>query len=687
MKRNFAINAVLATTMLVLLLGSEYVFGSDNIVVGIIFALALVIFNALDVKTPPLKLGVAVLSISLALGVVTWFASLSIVLTILCTFAVIYFSTYFFFGDFQAQLYLPIVAGYLYLISAPEQFSDLPLRFLALFTGALIVSLAWWLITYFKERESISGLINSLIAEVARCATATAGSSEIEFVPTPIPVILEHIAEINQRLYSQPVRSREMSEVLEMRISLVLTLERLIMAIGNLRTDHEPSQTERQCLADLAGLLEDIHKSSKDLKQWRAIEPNVHAFSSTYRALIDSSDAETSTILLEVVSAVDVLSGQVNTLRNLWSQDEIESNEVGDMFWARELRRIVRPNSLRRTFAFKYALTLTLVVLAGFFVPWPLFKWTGWTIVFLVKPYVEDTDQRSRLRVAGTVLGISVFTLLFAVITNNAILMVCGVAFQIIAFLLPLNTYSQTIVATLGTLILVALASNETGWLLSLERLAFVLLGAIVAMIVTRFVFPYRVTIASVDLVERSRHLSYLMLKKVLSTRISDAEAGAGRSVNDEALRNIRGTALAINIIEHQLILNGQIRDWEQIERFREAQHQLVNDIYFFFASFPHIPEEHVPVERVMIKLNNLVTRIDEELVRQEGRHTRYGGPDFYAMTYSYLDELKALQRRIDAAYAYVDDEDSKLSLNALGNIVENLKVPFEYDWTISRLK
>ena|GEM_PF-1832081 len=686
MKRNYVITAILAGTMLILLLGSEYIFGRDNLVVGIIFSLALVIINALDVRTRPLTLGAMILSISLALGVVAWVAGFSLMLTIVITFAVIFLSTYFLFGDFQAQLYLPIVAGYLYLISDPGSPDRLPYRFFALATGALVISTAWWLIVYLKKRESISNLFDRLIGEVAQHATATAGSSEIEFVPTPIPDILEQINEINQHLYAQPVRSHEMSAILEMRISLILTLERLIMAIGTLRIDHEPSPVERQCLADLAGLLEEIRQHPRDLKRWRALEPDVQAFSSKYRALIDSSDAETSTILFEVVSAVDVLSGQIDILRNLWDQDKVERNEVGDMFWARELSRIVRPNSLRRTFAFKYAIALTLTVLAGFFIPWSLFKWTGWTIAFLVKPYVEDTDRRSRLRIIGTIVGISVFTLLLAIVTDNTALMVFGMAFQILAFLLPFNTYPQTIIATLGTLTLVSLASNETGWLLSLERVAFVLLGAVIAVIVTRFIFPYRVTIASVDLVERSRHLSYLMLKKVLSTRIADVKTGTNHPVNDEAKRNIKGTALAINIIEHQLMLNNQIREFEQINQFVKTQHELVNDIYFFFASFPHMPEEHEAIDRVMIKLNDLITRIDHELVRQEGRHTRYGGPDFYAMTYSYLDELEALQRRIDAAFAYVDDEDSKLSLNALGNIVEKIKAPFEHEWVISQL-
>jgi hypothetical protein len=320
-------------------------------------------------------------------------------------------------------------------------------------------------------------------------------------------------------------------------------------------------------------------------------------------------------------------------------------------------------------------------------VPWSLYKWIGWTAIFLIKPYIEDTSQRSRIRLVGTLMGIGVFTLLFAVLHHEPLLLVFGLTMEILSLLLPFNTYLQTSITTAGALTLVALATGETEFLLSIERFVFVAIGVLIATVVTRCVAPYRVTIASVDLVERSRHLSYLMLKKVLNTRLAYKQTEEYARLNDEAKHHIKGTALAINIIEHQLMLNNHIREYEQIEQFVQAQHELVNDIYFFFASYPNIPERFEAIDRVMIKLGDLVARIDNELVRKEGRHTRYGGPDFYALNYTYLDELEAVQRRIDASFAYVVDEDSKLSLNALGTIVENLKVPFGHDWTISRLK
>jgi uncharacterized membrane protein YgaE (UPF0421/DUF939 family) len=403
--------------------------------------------------------------------------------------------------------------------------------------------------------------------------------------------------------------------------------------------------------------------------------------------LVDSSEAEASQTLFEVISAVDVLSDQIFTLRNLWAQDRVKRTEVDDMFWARELKRVVRPNSLRYSYALKYASTLALAVAVGFLVPFPLFKWTIWTIAFLVRPYAEDTSQRSRVRIESTFIGIVLFTALFAITDIHPVLLFCGIALQILSYLLPFNTYSQLTISTTATLVLVALATNETGFTLSLERAGFVILGAIVATAVTRFVFPYRVSVVSVDLVERSRHLSYLMLKKVLSNRLAYEKTDDFARINDEAKPIIKGTALAINIMEYQLRLNSQIREYEQINEFIRHQHALVGEIYFFFASFPHMPKDHKVIDRIMIKLLALITRIDDELVRVEGRNTRYGGPDFYALRYTYLEELDALQRRIDAAFAYVDDEDTRLSLNALGSIVEKLKVPFECEWIIDRLQ
>ena len=686
MKRNYLITAILALTMLTLLVGIEQLFSRENLIVGIMFALTLVVVNGLDVHLPPFEMSAIVLGISLALGVITWVANLNIILTLICTFGVIFLATYYLFGDFHAPLFVPVVIGYLYLLFSPETADHLPMRFLALIFGASVMMLAWTIINHLKSRESTTALLDNLIGEVARYATATAGSSEIEFVPTPLDKLQEQIDIIDRRLYTEPVRSNEMSLLVELRISLVLMLERMILAISTFRIETDPSPIERQGMAELAGLLEDIRTSSGDLKQWRRIEPKIQEFSTTYRQLVDATHVDASPAMFEVVSAFDVLADQIERIRTVWAKDDIKRTEVSDMFWAQELARIVRPTSLRRRFALKFAITLTLAVLISHFVPIPLFTWTVLSIAFMMRPYIEETDTRSRDRVKSTFFGIGLFTLIFAVASNSHVLLLIGIGLQVISFLLKFNTYPQMIVSTAATLSLVALASNETGLMLSLERVAFVLLGAIIAMMVTRFIFPYRVTIANVDLVERSRHLSYLMLGRVLRNRLQFEQLESLDEFNEETRSLIKGTALAISMIEHQLRLNSQIREFEQVDLFNQEQRLLVNDIYFFFASFPHMPQDHAVIDRVMVKLENLISRIDAELVRAEGRNTRYGGPDFYDMKYSYLDELNALQRRIDAAFAYVDDEDTRLSLNALGTIVERIKMPFEQDWTISRL-
>jgi len=687
MKRELQILLVITGAMLIFLVGFNAFFGRDNLIVGITFSLALSQLNKQDVQWRPLKVGGSIFLLSILVGILTWLGSLSILIAVIATFAVVYLAVYYLFGDFQSPLFLPVVAGFLYLLASPEPPDRVPYRLAAVLTGALLISLVLWILSLIKKREGLTELINDLIGEVVTYATATAGSAEFEFVPTPLDDILDHIATINQRLYRQPVRSREMSMITEVRISLVLTLERLVLAIDNVRLNHEPSAIERQALADLAGLLEAVQESTRDLKKWQRMEPLFEEYSTKYRGYVDSSKVDATPALFEVISAFDVLTHQIDTIRHLWAEEEVARTEVRDMFWARELRKIVRPTSLKRTFAFKYALTLALVVAVGFFVPSPQYRWVGFTIAFLIRPYVEDTQYRSRIRLGGTIIGIVIFTALFAVTESDATLFAAGILFQIITFLIPTTNYYQTVASTLTAMTLVAVATNESGWALSLERLGYVIIGAFIAVVVTNLIYPYRATIASVDLVERSRHLSYLMLKKVLRMRLDFEESDAYEELAEQARHNIKGTALALNIIEHQLSLNNQIREYHQIAQFIQAQHRLVNDIYFFYASFPHLPGTHEEIDRIMARLHDLIDTIDRELVREEGRNTRYGGPDFYALCPSYLDELEALQHSIDATFGYLEDEDSRLSLSALSDIIEKVQMPFRISWAIDRLQ
>lgn len=568
MERRENIPLVIMTPLiLVFLVGYEYWFGNENVVVGVVFCIALIVLNVLDAYEHPARYGAGMLVVSLGLAVATTIAHLNIYMLGGVTLLTLFCSVYFLFGDFHAVLYLPVNLGFLYLLAIPSPPGRLGYRVAALVTGAAVGTLILWTLNRIHKVTSLPVELSELITSIAQRTLLLAGTYDADIQPEPTERLLARISSVNTRLYHQPLHARSIDEVTEMRISVVLTLERLVTALAKLRADHVLTPFDRQCLARLAGLLERIGESSGDLKRWHAILPEITSFLEEYKHTDEPSGASMSPELYEVVSAFDVLSYQVGTIRKLRAQDDIADISVKKASWARELYAVARPKNLRLSFAFKYSLTLTLLVVASNYIPLTHSYWLYWTAAILIKPFAEDTADRAKKRVVATLIGVVVFGALFGLVGNPTLLLTIAVVLELLSFQLPFNTVPQIVAGTAGSLSLIALATHQIGDT-SIERISLVLLGVLIALIVTRYLFPYRIAQASAQLIARSLRLSLDLAAHVLRIRIRFEKSDSYEQLNRATMHDIKGVSLALSSIEHQIELNNRIKKLPSVTQF-----------------------------------------------------------------------------------------------------------------------
>lgn len=109
MERRENIPLVIMTPLiLVFLVGYEYWFGNENVVVGVVFCIALIVLNVLDAYEHPARYGAGMLVVSLGLAVATTIAHLNIYMLGGVTLLTLFCSVYFLSATFMLCCIYPL---------------------------------------------------------------------------------------------------------------------------------------------------------------------------------------------------------------------------------------------------------------------------------------------------------------------------------------------------------------------------------------------------------------------------------------------------------------------------------------------------------------------------------------------------------------------------------------------------
>ncbi len=154
--------------------------------------------------------------------------------------------------------------------------------------------------------------------------------------------------------------------------------------------------------------------------------------------------------------------------------------------------RVKRPDirNFRLRFALRQVITLT---------PCLVFAWAGglqnayWLVIsvfFMMIPFSENTLQRVRQRVVGTIAGILVCLVLFSLFRNFAARVVIMTIANFLIY--GANGYGPT-VAYITCSALALQTINAAVPLILAQRLIYTLIGALIALIANKWIFPIRI--------------------------------------------------------------------------------------------------------------------------------------------------------------------------------------------------
>lgn len=116
-----------------------FLFGSDNVTLGVSTVLAVLIYLSRDLTANPVKNTIKLILFNVIMGLTAYLSSLNLFLAIPINFISLFTIAAALSYTISSPISTPFSMQYIFLIVYPVSLSALPLRLAALITGALII--------------------------------------------------------------------------------------------------------------------------------------------------------------------------------------------------------------------------------------------------------------------------------------------------------------------------------------------------------------------------------------------------------------------------------------------------------------------------------------------------------------------------------------------------------------------
>ncbi len=378
------------------------VFGQNNAVIGVMIAMAGLMNISNDLSYKPKLSFIKVLGLLLILGIVAYLNNPISVFGCILTFIVVFGTTMSSYHLFGTDVYLPYLMCYFMMMSIPVSFNDLPMRLLSLVFGAIFIVGINLLANRNKQYKLSKQTINSLTKELNNAI-------DLKLLDEKVSKDSFKIANgFYSSIFSQLEYKYFPSSIQESILNVIKSFQ----YIGFIISDYDLTKNELKYI-------------KKILVDWEE---------SKYNNVFEDFEAETKVMNV-------VLLNLENIMDEINANDLTKEANIPDKNFIKSLiKPIIQRNfsfrSVKFTFAFKMALTLTLWEVLTLIFNLPFTKWLYFATIPLMMPYVDDLAYTAKSRIKGTLVGVFIFALIISMlhyiqISSNNLMLVTMVVCMI----------------------------------------------------------------------------------------------------------------------------------------------------------------------------------------------------------------------------------------------------------------
>ncbi|WP_170253828.1 FUSC family protein [Acetobacterium paludosum] len=536
-----------------------FLFGKNNVTIGISTVLAVLMYLSRDLTANPVKNTIKLILFNVIMGLVAYVSSLNLFLAIPINFISLFTIAAALSYTISSPISTPFSMQYIFLIVYPVSLEALPLRLMALVTGAVFIMV----IQLRVNRNRVGEQSKKIFPEICRnLALKTAGIKNREDVEPLDQAIRAAINQLKRILYDARIDHYYFTREGEINLDLAIIIEQ----INDLLTQLSDVR-ERDDLLDDLGLLMDRIREAFEEKN--LAEPSKIGFDAFFEKYVDESTADLA--ILKVVSQLELLKDGLEA----FSHPDASANDRFEKFQSRasqsrtmnRYRVKLSIDALSLSYAFRLAVAIAI---CAFLVGWFHLEHGSWllfTISSVTYPFYEMSRQKTGLRIVGTMIGGAVVILIFSILhLQNAGMLVMIVSLFLTIIFMNQYVYSM-IFATIMAISSLVLIQNAAS--LSLDRIVYVIIGGIVVVVLSKFVLPYTENDAKKDLLN--------MYDEIIVHFFKDIKSSANYTADFKL--KIMNLMLTTTLIEDKLAASVEPESDDGMQAFIDTRHGLIIDI------------------------------------------------------------------------------------------------------------
>ncbi len=569
MKKKIISQTMLFACILVFIIGFKSAFGDENILIGVTTVTAMLMFLSKDLTLNPVKNTVELIIFNVSMGIITYLASTNMFLAIPLNFLSMFFIAYTLCYNLKSPSYIPFTLQYVFILAFPISADQLPKRLLSLAFGALSIMA----IQLIANRNRVYKMGNKLLAKsctsMLQKIRAIKNGESFEKIDNEI---ISSINEFRKIIYDKRAEHFYITEESRIKLNISLALEKLNVLLNDINKIKHDSNLE-----DLSEIEEDIIISIDNAKICFEDESNLENLDKLFNELLEKYKIKDTTnlIILKMLNSLHLLKTSLYELKaldkkkyNLISKED----KIPEQFKIMNVyKKHFTLDSLRFSYAFRLGLGIAIGAFISDYFHLAEGRWIIFTIHSLIQPHYEVSKEKFKYRILSTFVGTAIIATLFYIFkdltTRTMILMLAGY----------LNGYVKqykysTIFVTISAIGSAALMGGTA--VLSVNRILFVIIGSVIALILSKFVLQYRGNDAKRDLIEMNNEVTADLLKSM-------EELMDGIRPNYNIIRN---NILVSTMIEEKLRFNNIDENNEKLMCYIDNQRLLVTNIYDLYT-------------------------------------------------------------------------------------------------------
>ncbi|MGL5647876.1 MAG: FUSC family protein [Clostridium sp.] len=545
--------------------GFKLLFGENNTYVGITSYIAMLMYLGRDLTTNIIGNTMKFILINLCMGIVIFIGSYNLWVAIPLNFILMLGVGYITCNELRTPTYVPFMLQFVLLIAFPVPHSQEGMRLLALVFGAITIMIPQLLLNRNRVKKNSVKIFININKSIKQKTLLIKEGKDVGAINEQINGMFRSLKYL---IFDSREKNFYISKEGEGSLSLVTALEKLNITLSY------PEVVNNNITDFILKYFDKLNELLEGKMLVDEFEVQVEKFiEDNKECLMEGKKLQIINSLLLINAALlDEKKHSINLKENI--------NTTRERFKvSRKLAKDTR-SPLGISYAVRVAIGMTITCFLTQYFHLEEGTWMMFTIFSLVNPIYETTKYKTKDRMISTLIGAVIVIILLSIFKTGpertAILMIVG---YIMCYT---KQYKYNIL--LATICIVTLATG-TGSVydFAFQRIIFVIIGMIIAIILNTFVLRCDLKSLNGRLKQKYQRTIYQMIECIynMAKKAEDREFG------------IQNLFLTCSAIDKAMRDNFGVAGIQFKEQIKLNSHILVSDIYILYTEL----EKHIDNE------------------------------------------------------------------------------------------